>query len=707
MFLPDVFAGLTKEQLAQLRIHRSGESVPLLETVSESLAMQVGARLQVIPFRANQGESWAIPWEKSPVKEIPLRWVDIDRSLQSQTQITGQLSNVTEPDLLEHLKKRQEIRHSGGAEITRSEEFTRQEVMRDPEKGERWANALRDAVQAYSGETGISPDILTRMANDMTKAVERARNPEIGDLVRADPRGDDHLRTPFAGRVIAKLDTSGGDFRYHLRAQTGPDEGMEATFYGRENDFRAVPLEQANGFVRKTQQSAEEAFQSFHEELPEKVAGFLQQMENRFTVLDPTDEIAFAEAVKESKAQARATMGLSDEHPLMPEVYKSLEESNGLTDEQKDSVQQEGLRVIQEERKILEAGMRKINKEIIETNLRKKGQELLQPENADKLDQRKLVAACYWKHGIHAGPMIDKILQAVENRDYETLEQWVLNKSNVATQEAFSRLTGINLGNTEKKRLQQLKDWVGTDAVEAIQAKREAQEEQARAQSLRENLQKAFSDLSSFYVQVSDDQSISAKDCVLQKIQQGYRTIGSYKKGVAVYQRLCNEDNGQWISLKDKRFQTFLKAALAIDSSSDLPSAMKKAELQFSEYQIDKPSATQAEMETLVRELQRQGQDTACDLTAALRAKNIDCRMDHEQIDGLFYLPIKDSVRVLPESEPLPDDVTAFASIPGVGKLVLPKKAVQEYLASQWATCLDPEKTESSAMENSDSFPNP
>ena len=374
MFLPDVFAGLTKEQLAQLRIHRSGESVPLLEAASESLAMQVCARLQVIPFRANQGESWAIPWEKSPVKEIPLRWVDIDRSLQSQTQITGQLSNVTEPDLLEHLKKRQEIRHSGGAEITRSEEFTRQEVMRDPEKGERWANALRDAVQAYSGETGISPDILTRMANDMTKAVERARNPEIGDLVRADPRGDDHLRTPFAGRVIAKLDTSGGDFRYHLRAQTGPDEGMEATFYGRENDFRAVPLEQANGFVRKTQQSA---------------------------------------------------------------------------------------------------------------------------------------------------------------------------------------------------------------------------------------------------------------------------------------------------------------------------------------------SATQAEMETLVRELQRQGQDTACDLTAALRAKNIDCRMDHEQIDGLFYLPIKDSVRVLPESEPLPDDVTAFASIPGVGKLVLPKKAVQEYLASQWATCLDPEKTESSAMENSDSFPNP
>ncbi len=75
--------------------------------------------------------------------------------------------------------------------------------------------------------------------------------PQVGDWVRFEPNNPSDLTaSPFSGRVIAVLDTSGGDFRYHLRAETGPDRGVEARFYGKNGTFSPIRPEEAVGFDR-------------------------------------------------------------------------------------------------------------------------------------------------------------------------------------------------------------------------------------------------------------------------------------------------------------------------------------------------------------------------------------------------------------------------------------------------------------------------
>ena len=169
-----------------------------------------------------------------------------------------------DPVLLAHLQERRLIRHaehpnwSGLSDsVANAQEFVREHAMRNPELGEKWAAELRGHPFDYAEALGLESDNIRGIATLMEESVKRVRHPALGDLVRFEPHDPDPLKgSVFSGRVIAALDTSGGDVRYHLRAETGPDHGMEATVYGKNGSFKLIHLIQAYGFERNAQEPA-------------------------------------------------------------------------------------------------------------------------------------------------------------------------------------------------------------------------------------------------------------------------------------------------------------------------------------------------------------------------------------------------------------------------------------------------------------------
>ena len=167
-------------------------------------------------------------------------------------------SNPLDPGLIAHLQERALIRDAShpdwsglGDNVANAEAFVQRAAMRDPERAQRWARELRERTPEYSEAAGLHGERLLAIANDMESAAHRVAHPEVGDPVRFEPNDPDTLKgQPFSGRVIAALETSGGDIRYHLRAESGPEKDIEARVYGKDGKFRLIDLEQAVGFDR-------------------------------------------------------------------------------------------------------------------------------------------------------------------------------------------------------------------------------------------------------------------------------------------------------------------------------------------------------------------------------------------------------------------------------------------------------------------------
>ncbi|MBU2741478.1 hypothetical protein HAP67_07310, partial [Acidithiobacillus albertensis] len=160
--------------------------------------------------------------------------------------------------LIAHLHERQSVRQGEhpdwrglGDSVANAQEFVRRHAMRHPHIAEAWAVALRDNPVDYADAIGLESDNLRGIATLMEESIKRIQRPRVGDLVRFEPNDPNPLQgTVYSGRVIAAQDTSGGDVRYHLRAESGPDVGMEATVYGRNGNFSMIDLENAYGFER-------------------------------------------------------------------------------------------------------------------------------------------------------------------------------------------------------------------------------------------------------------------------------------------------------------------------------------------------------------------------------------------------------------------------------------------------------------------------
>lgn len=538
------------------------------------------------------------------------------------------LKEPLDTELVDHLQARAAIRHGelsvsaalggmpqeaewpgelptglGGDSVANAEVFTNMVAMRDPEKAVRWAEELLKYSDRYAAAVpDVSPEKLIPLAKDMARAAGRSQSPVVGDLVRAEPRVPSRLLEPFNGRVIAKMDTTGGDHRYHLRAEVGPNggpEGMESTVYGKDYQFRTIHLDQAYGFERDApervaQQATQERasvdpkeqavidYNRFHQTLPDRVDSLIEHTHERFTVIDPTSSAAYAQAMYDTMAESDKVFGIitqgEDRGAFAPQVALSRA---GVESERQQELRDiwAGTSRAQSDRyrdAVEEA------KNAHKVRMRERGKDMLR--QADSLSPEQTVMACFFKQGImvdEKSGSVQKMLQAVENKDLKTLTPWIGdNSQNPASEEAFSRLTGVTLGKTQKERVRQLEKWAGPEKVQALQQERA---EKARAKAVeapRQALLAAFESLKTAEVQVSMDggtKVLDGQEYLEYKVSQGYTQVAARKKGAITERVLRNPETNGISSFNHQRFRNFCKAVSALEPGGDIATAMDKA----------------------------------------------------------------------------------------------------------------------------------
>jgi antirestriction protein ArdC len=183
--------------------------------------------------------------------------VEVARGVSTRPLPVRSPRHRVNPDLVDFLYERSRVRQGEHPDfaglsdpVANAEAFVSRQGRRDPERSAEWVRELRESRAAYGDAVGIGSDSIDLIATQMDEGVRRMERPQVGDLVRFEPHEPGVKVMPFSGRVIAALDTNTGDVRYHLRAETGPDKDIEARVYGRDGQFREIPLERAAGFDR-------------------------------------------------------------------------------------------------------------------------------------------------------------------------------------------------------------------------------------------------------------------------------------------------------------------------------------------------------------------------------------------------------------------------------------------------------------------------
>jgi N12 class adenine-specific DNA methylase len=220
-----------------------------------------------VPVIRLPGSMSIVAWKADLDAYLAWQAAEALQEADTETDFPPDDQDTMDPDLLAYLRERASIldgshpNWSGLSDrVTNAREFVRQHAMRNPELDETWAAELRGNPFEYGEALGLESDNIRGIATLMEESVKRARRPVIGDLVRFEPHDQNPSKgSVFSGRVIAAQDTSGGDVRYHLRAETGPDQGMEGTVYGKSGSFRLIDLNQAYGFERNAPERAKVA----------------------------------------------------------------------------------------------------------------------------------------------------------------------------------------------------------------------------------------------------------------------------------------------------------------------------------------------------------------------------------------------------------------------------------------------------------------
>lgn len=479
----------------------------------------------------------------------------------------------------------------GGDPIANAEAFLRNHVMRNPEQAAQWVAALRGNPEEYAQASGLEGDNIRLIAAQMEGGINRIRSPRVGDLVRFEPHDKDPLHgEPYSGRVIDALDTSGGDIRYHLRAETGQDRGTEATVYGLNGSFRLIDLEQAYGFDRNApehlspEQKALAEYWAFYDQMPERAEKLMERMDERAEKLAPADFRGYSEWMRDFSKDAEKVFGIIAEGPNRGAAEPEMKLSDAFPGKyigDFPEVQAARRQAAHVGEQLSEFG----------ENFRERFRERLKAYGADLVkandfkSQQEMILATYWKHGIEAGPdspMVGKLLTAVENKDLKTMLPWIgHNSQNPATEEAFTRLTGVALGKTQKARVAQLEAWAGPERAEALHKERSEMAKARAEEEPRKDLRRAFDALYGMSVQVSANSTeiLDGQKWIEYKVAEGYTHVISRKRGAVVHRSLKDPETEFTSSLKDSRFQNYCKAIQALEPSGDIAKAMEMAKI--------------------------------------------------------------------------------------------------------------------------------
>ncbi|MDA8154250.1 MAG: zincin-like metallopeptidase domain-containing protein [Acidithiobacillus sp.] len=350
--------------------------------------------------------------------------------------------------------------------------------------------------------------------------------------------------------------------------------------------------EQPTAAMADLREQALAAYQAFYDALPERAEALIQRTMEVSKSLAPADFAGHEKMLREYRADVDETFGIIREGEYRGSSRPEVELMQALPGESIYNIPEVKARFAQslpvqdrigETRHALESDFK--------NRLKKHGKELL--ESGSLQDPKEITLACLWKSGAVVRPgsgMADKFVQAVEDRNLEHVIRWIgTNSQNPGSEEAFSRLTGVKLGKTQKERVAQLQEWAGPDRVAAMeQAHAERREKREEERKVR-GVTHAWGNLQSFRVHMGDDRIIDGQSYVAEKVAQGQDHVVSRKEGAVTAYYLLNPETRDLSGVRKPAFTQYAKAVLALNPEGDVRKAMERAGLSQHLPIVEKP----------------------------------------------------------------------------------------------------------------------
>ncbi|MBU2788227.1 DUF1738 domain-containing protein [Acidithiobacillus sp. VAN18-1] len=335
-------------------------------------------------------------------------------------------------------------------------------------------------------------------------------------------------------------------------------------------------------------QAAREQLRQVTETMPDKMDALFDKTRETAAKLDPLDEQAQIKLRKDYQQGVDDVFGIIREGPDRGTDRHILELERAGVTEVYQTPEVQKYREISEKQRERASDFRRALDEQWKAQIRERGKEVLQGVDAGTTPVSKELeaAAVYWKQGIfvseHSQP-VRAILDDIEQKNLPRMLSLIgHNSQNPASQEVFTRMTGIALGKSQKERVAQLEAWAGPEKVAALQQAAAKKAEREREEAPRKALRVAFDALSSSQVRVSIDggsRVVDGQEYIELKASRGYTQVGSHKNGAVVERFLRNPQTSATTRFNDRRFNEFCKAVQSLDPDGDLVKAMETAKI--------------------------------------------------------------------------------------------------------------------------------
>lgn len=214
--------------------------------------------------------------------------------------------------------------------------------------------------------------------------------------------------------------------------------------------------------------------------------------------------------------------------------------------------------------------------EVAKNNTIQRGKDVLASAN-ESTPIEDIAVAIFNKNGIEITNSVPPIVEYVQNRDIEGIQAAIgRNSLNEASQEVFEYMTGVKLGDTQKKRIRQIDEWAGI--TQEMRASIDAERKKAFENERNiKDLEYIWDGFKTFRMQRGGD----GQQYVLDRVSEGYTTVTSYPKGSSLQYGLTKpEDSDDVVYITKKRdFNNFCKAILKVEESGNVLEALRKAGL--------------------------------------------------------------------------------------------------------------------------------
>ncbi len=330
---------------------------------------------------------------------------------------------------------------------------------------------------------------------------------------------------PEVGYIsIPEITRAGAELDYHFEPRTLLEVKLE-------HYPDLLPPEHRPAELHKEQ--ALQEYQAFYAQLPQREEKLVTEVRERSGHLAPADFRGFSDLMQDFSKGVDDTFGIIREGANRGSSIPEIRLAPAFSQEEISELP--AVKAAQDQVRLAGDRFRDLDREIRDTfkaNLKEHGKAQL--ESGTLREPQEIVQATYWKHGIEVSPdnpMIAKLTDAIRDKDLKTMMGLIGHNSlNPASEEAFSRVTGIKMGKTQSARVAQLQEWAGPEKVQALQEVHARAEQERKDRALQESMARAWEDLKGLRVGVGG-QVVNGQEYVTLKSRQRSGSHGFWQGG--------------------------------------------------------------------------------------------------------------------------------------------------------------------------------